>query len=74
MPPLFFAVGVLLLGPFQSKTIPYVDVNFLCLWEEVSSGCSHTTMLNSSPLQFFTSAIPCAQKLFLLLIDPWGLS
>lgn len=65
-----FAVGVLLSGPFQRKTISYVDVNFLCLWEEVSSGCSHTTMLNSPLLQFFTSVIPCPQKLFLLLTDP----
>ena len=33
-------------GVFPEETVPYTAVNFVCPWEEVSSGFSYVAILN----------------------------
>ena len=40
---------------FSEEIVPYVAVDFVCLWEEVNSESSYTTILDCSLLDFLHS-------------------
>lgn len=38
---------------FSEKVVPYVAVDLVCLWEDVSSGSCYVTILNGNLYYFF---------------------
>ena len=41
-------IAQLVFGYVPEETIPYVAVDLVCLWEEVSSGSSYVAILNGT--------------------------
>ena len=60
-------VAQLVFRVFFKGIVPYVAVNLVCLWKEVSSGSSYITILNKSPsrnfLKIFSALLTISEEL-----------